>query len=201
MNEDRVQARLRELRESMADVSAPESVESAVMAAFRERKASRRRLPRIAPVWRWAAAACVALMALFAGWRMMQPEPKPEIAREVPKPAAPAPVVTEPAPMTAAVAVPARPKRVKPTVRPAVRPVPPQPQQEDAAAAFVALPYAPPLAPAEDQHVVRVRLPRAAMRQFGMFVREDRMREPVQADFLLGQDGVARAVRLVSNTR
>jgi hypothetical protein len=39
------------------------------------------------------------------------------------------------------------------------------------------------------------------MRQFGMVVLEDRVREPVQADFLLGQDGVARAVRLVNSSR
>jgi hypothetical protein len=195
MNEDRVQARLRELRESTGDVSAPERVEAAVMAAFRQHNAHRRG-SRLAPVWRWAAAACVAAIAVVAGWWMIRAKPA-EIARETAK-AVPAPAVTQAAAIPAVVAAPLRPARAKRTAR---RPARPQARQEDTTTAFVALPYAPPLAPAEDQQVVRVRLPRAAMRQFGMFVREDRMREPVQADFLLGQDGVARAVRLVSNTQ
>ena len=47
------------------------------------------------------------------------------------------------------------------------------------------------------RQVVRVRLPRSAMRSVGLPVNEDRWMEQVPADVLLGQDGVARAVRFV----
>jgi hypothetical protein len=196
MNDDRVQERLRELRESMAHVEAPETVEAAVMAAFRERAARPRSSRR--PVWRWAMAACVAAMAVFGVWRVTQPREMQVAIADPPRPPAPtAPVV--------AAAKPNRERqgRIVPAhVRRTPRRAPQQPQRpEQDTNAFVPLPFAPPVAPMEDQQVVRVRLPRGAMRQFGVIVREDRLREPVQADFLLGQDGIARAVRLVNNTR
>jgi len=62
---------------------------------------------------------------------------------------------------------------------------------------FMALPYAPPFDPADGGQVVRVRLPRAAMRTVGLPIDEDRWHERVPADVVLGQDGVARAVRFV----
>ena len=203
MNEDRVQSRLRELRESMAALEAPESVETAALAAFRVHVAARPSR-RLSPAWRWAAAACLALAASFAAWQTMRPA-RTEIATvPVPKPAVRLPAI-EPMPepeaavAATAVALGSR-KPVRVTRRRAVE-KPQAPPETDSAAMFVPLPFAPPLAPSEDRQVVRVRVPRGAMRQFGVMLREDGPREAVQADFLLGQDGVARAVRLVNNTQ
>ena len=64
-----------------------------------------------------------------------------------------------------------------------------------ASTAFYALPNAGD--PLEFGAVVRVRLPRSAMRLAGLPVNEERLAERIQADVLLGQDGTARAVRFV----
>jgi hypothetical protein len=197
MNEDRVQERLRELRESMSQMEAPEAIEAAVLAVFREH-ARPRPASRVRPVWRWAMAACVAALALLGAWRITQVEPTRVAIADPPRPLAPkAPAIDS-----------SRPNRqdrkggiVHARVRPAPQRAPQRNEPDPDATAFVALPFAPPVAPSEDQQVVRVRLPRGAMRQFGVMVREDRVREPVQADFLLGQDGIARAVRLVSSAQ
>jgi hypothetical protein len=49
----------------------------------------------------------------------------------------------------------------------------------------------------EDATVVRVQLPRSAMRMVGLPVNEERAGERIRADVVLGQDGIARAVRFV----
>jgi len=45
--------------------------------------------------------------------------------------------------------------------------------------------------------VVRVQLPREALIAFGLPVNEDRTEDLVQADLLLDEDGLTRAVRFV----
>ena len=44
---------------------------------------------------------------------------------------------------------------------------------------------------------MRVRLPRTALAAFGFPVNEDNMEQAVKADVVLGEDGLARAVRVV----
>lgn len=50
----------------------------------------------------------------------------------------------------------------------------------------------------EPAQVVRIRLPRREMRRFGLPVTEEFERSPVEADVVIGPDGIARAVRFVS---
>ncbi|HET8547318.1 MAG TPA: hypothetical protein VFL57_04905 [Bryobacteraceae bacterium] len=206
MNDDWIQERLRELRESMAPMNAPESVQAAVLGAFRERARSRRHVRRL---WRWAVAACLAMLSIVGAWRLLRPEQPSVAIADPPRPPAPpasSPRVAREAQVAAASHTGtgklnrAHKRATERTAmqRPRRKPATAEPETT---AAFVPLPFAPPLTPAEDQQVVRVRMPRGAMRQFGMFVREDRVRDPVQADFLLGQDGIARAVRLVNNAQ
>ena len=45
--------------------------------------------------------------------------------------------------------------------------------------------------------MVRVRLPRSALAAFGLPMNEQRAEETIQADVVLGEDGLARAVRFV----
>jgi hypothetical protein len=61
---------------------------------------------------------------------------------------------------------------------------------------FVEIPYAPPFSPYEGGQVVRLNMPGSSVRRLGLPVSVDR----VQADVLLGNDGIARAIRLVSNS-
>jgi len=68
---------------------------------------------------------------------------------------------------------------------------------QELATEFIPLVYQNDLLPAENVQIVRVKLPRAALVSFGLPINEDRAGEPVKADVLLGDDGVARAIRFV----
>ncbi|MCC6538863.1 MAG: hypothetical protein IT162_15015 [Bryobacterales bacterium] len=76
---------------------------------------------------------------------------------------------------------------------------PPQPQT--AGAAHMATDFFPltpaGLEPADPAQVVRIKVPRREMRRFGLPVREELERAAVEAEVLVGPDGVARAVRFV----
>jgi len=54
--------------------------------------------------------------------------------------------------------------------------------------------------PFERGELLRVSLPAAAMRSVGVPVSEDRLGETVQADVLVGQEGLARAIRFVNTS-
>jgi hypothetical protein len=62
---------------------------------------------------------------------------------------------------------------------------------------FIPLPNAQRLDPNEDTNVVRVEVPRSAMLSVGLAVSADRVSELVEADVVLGADGLARAIRFV----
>ena len=60
---------------------------------------------------------------------------------------------------------------------------------------FIPVVYDP--TPIERGRLVRVRLPRAALGAFGLPVNEQHADEAITADVVLGEDGLARAVRFV----
>ena len=62
---------------------------------------------------------------------------------------------------------------------------------------FIPLPNAERIEPNEELNVVRVEVPRSAMIALGYAVSEDRASEPVEAEVVLGADGLARAVRFL----
>jgi hypothetical protein len=64
---------------------------------------------------------------------------------------------------------------------------------------FIPLPNTERVGPNDDVNVVRMELPRSAMLVVGLDVSPERVSEPVQADVMLGPDGLARAVRFVDN--
>jgi hypothetical protein len=68
---------------------------------------------------------------------------------------------------------------------------------EAASGEFIPLPNAARLAPNEDVNLVRVEVPRSTMIALGYPVADDRAAELVQADVVLGSDGLARAVRFL----
>jgi hypothetical protein len=69
-------------------------------------------------------------------------------------------------------------------------------EEEEADASFYPLPQAEALPAVENAMVVRVELPVASLRLMGFPVDEERADAAVQAELLLGQDGLARGVRL-----
>ena len=62
---------------------------------------------------------------------------------------------------------------------------------------FIPMPNAARIEPNEDLNLVRVEVPRSAMIALGYAVSEDRASEPVEAEVVLGADGLARAVRFL----
>lgn len=62
---------------------------------------------------------------------------------------------------------------------------------------FIPLPNAVGLTPNEEVNLVRVEVPRSAMIGLGFVVSEERASEPVEAEVVLGPDGLARAVRFL----
>lgn len=68
---------------------------------------------------------------------------------------------------------------------------------EDIATDFIPLNYAADLSNLDSGRVVRVELPRTALARYGLPMNAERAGEPVKADVLLGEDGLARAIRFV----
>jgi hypothetical protein len=68
---------------------------------------------------------------------------------------------------------------------------------EDADTSFYPLPEAEALPAVENAMVVRVQLPVSSLQLMGVPIGEERAGASVQAELLLGQDGLARGVRLV----
>ena len=74
---------------------------------------------------------------------------------------------------------------------------PPDGSLEASENGFLPLPNVEQLAPNEQGDVVRVEVPREAMLALGLEVSPERAAEPVEAEVMLGPDGVARAVRFL----
>ena len=68
--------------------------------------------------------------------------------------------------------------------------------EEESDASFYPLPEAEALPALENAMVVRVQLPVSSLELMGVPVSQERADTSVQADLLLGQDGLARGVRL-----
>jgi hypothetical protein len=62
---------------------------------------------------------------------------------------------------------------------------------------FIPIPNAARIEENEDLNLVRVEVPRSAMIALGYTVAEERASEPVEAEVVLGADGLARAVRFL----
>jgi hypothetical protein len=89
--------------------------------------------------------------------------------------------------------------KAQPKVR-RIRPVTPAPRpgEPEYTTDFVALTPQPPPDIAETPQIVRVRIPRGELQRFGLVPLGRPDQTMVPADVVLGQDGMARAIRLVS---
>ena len=64
---------------------------------------------------------------------------------------------------------------------------------------FVTVPYSAPIGPYERAELVRVNVPVTALTQWGLSIPAFDPSQRVNADVVIGEDGLARAVRLVGN--
>ena len=72
----------------------------------------------------------------------------------------------------------------------------PAPQSREVVTDF--FPLMDPAPPLGRGQLLRVELPASAMQMVGLPVREERLADPVEADVLLGEEGLPRAIRFVS---
>ncbi len=181
----RLSAAMSALAERAAAVSAPARVEQAILAELNAVHARGRRR------WIYAGAALAASIGI-ALWLGNAPGSKKMEAHATPaQPAtvveASAPVPAETLPVSAPVSAPVR-RALKRRAKPAARPEAP----------FIAIPYTPPLDPRERVDMVRMDMPVAALIAAGLPVGTVDPASLVRTDVLVGQDGRARAVRLVA---
>jgi len=156
---------------------APAYIERRLLAEFRQRSRARRRNMW----WMGSSAAAIAAAVAVAFW--IHPAPRKA------GPAAPGvDRVQTPNVMTAATA---------PVFQPAVRIQKAATRPNRAAMTFYPLPDSEALPPLENATVVRVQLPMSSLRVMGFPIDENRAGDRIEADVLLGQDGLARGVRFV----
>jgi hypothetical protein len=148
---------------------------------------------------RWLAAAAAALVAVtgIQVWRggTTAPEDQATILYQEAAPMAVRPSVTPPARTGLAVPDPkpsVTPRRAGRPKLPAARVVRPS--------GFVALPGSAGLPQFESGTIVRMELPVAALPTYGIDISPAAGDRMVEADVLVGQDGHARAMRLITNS-
>jgi hypothetical protein len=174
-------------------VSSPYSVERAVLAEF---EAARRRR-----IWKIAAAGAVAAL-LAAGVFGIRERPgrQPSVSANAVLSTNAVPPVASRAAAPAATDETMKPKATRrlPRGRPsAPREKAPAPAPQDS---FVAIPYTVPLAPEERATIVRMTLSPAAIAAVGFPFAVAETGSALQADVLVGEDGRARAFRIVADS-
>jgi hypothetical protein len=178
MSDESVQDLLRALAEADASAEAPPEIEIRLRNQFRSRK--RQQVWRQAAMWAASAAAVIALFVVFAG---RKPAVVPANPVVMSPPAVTVPQVAAPSISQTAVAPSLRPIAVRPRQR-----------QEIVTDFFPLMDPAPPF---ERGQLLRVELPASAMQMVGLPVHEERLADRVQADVLLGEEGLPRAIRFV----
>jgi hypothetical protein len=164
----RLCAGLRTLAADLRRAEAPKRVELGLVAAFRSQHRLARRAGR--PQW-WIPAlswAAAACVLTVAALFLLRPHQPLPAHRGTPRAVESASIADAPDPYTA--------------------------EGDDG---FIALPNARGLDPNDEVNIVRVEVPRSAMLEAGLAVSEDRVSELVEADVVLGPDGLARAIRFV----
>ena len=175
MSEDCVVQSLQALADHDRSREVPPLVEARLRAAFRARKL-RRVVRRVAARLALGAVAAAGVAAALLLAPRVAPPVMPEIA--VAPPAPPPIEVRHSLPR-----VPVNPPR------------PVQPPREFVTEFFPLMEPAPPF---ERGQILRVNVPAAAMRTVGLPVREENLADRIEADVLVGEEGIPRAIRFVS---
>lgn len=195
---------------------APPRIEAALISSFHERQAGP---TRGVPSWFISRRpsllrVCVALSLIgvllaaayfqirhFAGQAGMRSaihsSPKSQAGTALP-------AAKESVPERAAEQAPVAPAVAHMKAAPSMNRRPSSDAQEDAAAPeiatdFIALTSAAELSSMESGQLVRVLLPRSALASFGLPFNQELREKPIAAQVLIGQDGVARAIRFLQD--
>jgi len=179
---------LADYRDSLDSMETPARVEARLRLEVR-----RRRRVSVAP---WLLATGAAAVLVVGIWIGRSPTNLPLLPALAQAPRVMAAEVAEPA-EPAELAAPEAPEApLREVPRPVRRPLPPA-LESRSVAVFVMMPGSELLPPTQDLQVLRVRIPRTRIQALGWPVNVDRLEEGVLADVIVGDDGLARAVRLV----
>ena len=187
--EERLTAGLLAWAEASSAEQAPLRVEKQLREAFRQGASPIRQGRKWIP---WVAAGSIAAAALLFNAFTPSGPSSPAVAGVPAVPPRVAPIAP----------VPTKELRVatpKPKIRPgrrAVRPVR-DPEPAQAQLEFLPVSQGDAWTPRDGGRLVRVGLPRSALRAFGLPMMEERAQEQVQADVVLSHDGLLRAIRFV----
>lgn len=174
MKETRVLQALEALAEQDRHLGASSSVETRLTHAFRARRTRRTKS--------WAAAGAIAMVAVVVIAAVVN---RPQSV--VSKPSAL--VVEAPLQVVAPPAPPIIAKHIRKRA-----PIEAAPAREIVTDFFPLMDPAPPFDRGE---ILRVQLPATAMRAVGLPVADDHLADQIQADVLVGEEGLPRAIRFV----
>ncbi len=213
-------AGLRALATQDEPLAAPVCVETALLTAFCQQTQTPSSAPNVIPLrprvspWLWAAAAVllIGLSMLALRWRLpggnqannpnnvaqatptVMPvatsEQKQLAARQFGAPTTkPAPQHASPKPVYAAHKQPNQRERVERYL-----------VESEIATDFLPLTDASGLTQPERLQIIRVQMTRMALASFGLPMSFERASEPVQADLVVGSDGLPRAIRFIQSS-
>jgi hypothetical protein len=208
-DEEMLTCGLKALAAEMESVAAPESVELKVLEAFRKQNLV---TPIVAKRWnsRYWFAAAIAAMLLIAisvvayrlnyrvdNDRKLAKQEQPQSSRElIVEPVKQEQVAGVQEPEQKSLAQAPKPKRVRhANVRRAENVQ--LANHAEIATDFIPLSSMTAVSLQDGGQIVRVKLPRSALANFGLPVNMDRYNEKVKADVLIGVDGLAHAIRFV----
>jgi len=186
--ERRVSEGLRALAAATASAAPSAALESRLMAACAARRRWKSPLAHPTRIAFVAAAAAMVLAVVWWRWAATVPAlpPPVSVSRSVTAPVPPQPTEVKPS-VDGSAGGPPRGTRA-PTRRAVMNDAP-----------FIALPAAAGLPDFESGVIVRMELPQAALPAYGLEIVTG-TKLPVEADLLIGQDGQARAIRLVNRS-
>lgn len=184
-----------ELAQDMEGMAAPPRLEQQLVGAFQARQRARKQRQL---AFALAIAASLVVVLAVAALRprvaavpiAVTPTPKPNPSPVRLSPASDPPAVAPPVTVATAVRRPVR-RRTAP------KPPAPKPLPAESFTEFLPVAGTETWGTPEQAAIYRVTLPRTALAAFGLPMNERRLSERVKADLLVGEDGLARAVRFV----
>lgn len=194
-------ADMRLVAADIAQQEAPAWIEANLLTALRT-QAEQKRVVAV-PITRWwswqlmagVTAGALLLVVLFAraSWRKAEPPPQQYAAKQLPAPLLPE-IRSDQAVIIPAVSKTVRTVTRRSPLRRTIRAASPPPHEE---LPFYSLVTEGEMAPLESGRIVRIEVPPATLVNLGVPLTETTLTQPVQADLLLGQDGLARAIRFL----
>ncbi|MBO0860671.1 MAG: hypothetical protein J2P21_19750 [Chloracidobacterium sp.] len=188
---------------------APAGVEATLLAAFRAKTSNppARRLPGRSKRWqRWvlAAAAATLIASGFVLYRAVRKDPRKDDRAFTKETRTPQSVVkgeelvVKPEPQLESHATrPRHGSRRRLNKHFIIDNMTTYAEDSEYSTDFFPLGYGGDQDPMERGEVIRVQMPRSALIAFGLPVNVERADTPVKADLLVGEDGMARAIRFV----